>query len=113
MPRMMPTHRADVGLRTLKGNRRRVSAAARGYGRAWERLSRIYRRRHPMCADPFGTHAAEGVPTLGDHVDHVVALSAGGTHAWENLQTLCRRCHSRKTALHDGGFGRARMPPDR
>jgi 5-methylcytosine-specific restriction protein A len=27
---------------------------------------------------------------------------------WDNLQGMCRQCHSRKTATHDGGFGHKR-----
>jgi len=64
--------------------------------------------RNPLCADPIGYHAVDGRIEIATHVDHVVPRSAGGTDAWSNLQPLCASCHSRKTALHDGGFGRAR-----
>ena len=66
----------------------------------------MFKRRHPFCADPFGEH--QGRPTPGDHVDHIIQRSAGGADAWSNLQTLCARCHSRKTVMQDGGFGRPR-----
>lgn len=49
-----------------------------------------------------------GVLVMGKgeaHVDHIVPKVDGGTDDMENLQTLCRSCHSRKTALEDGGFG--------
>ena len=94
------------------GNRpRRESAAARGCGRRWERLTRMFRRRNPLCTDPFGIHAADGVVVPSEQVDHIVPRSAGGTDDWSNMQALSTSCHSRKTVLCDGGFGRAKPPP--
>ena len=108
MPHKPSTHRPPrldrLGLREHRP--RRASAAVSGYDRRWERLARMFRRRHPLCADPFGIHAAEGRVVPGEQVDHIVPRSAGGTDDWSDLQTLCASCHSRKTALHDGGFGR-------
>jgi 5-methylcytosine-specific restriction protein A len=49
---------------------------------------------------------AEGRVTAAQHVDHVVPREQGGSDDWANLQALCASCHSRKTALEDGGFGR-------
>ena len=68
----------------------------------------MFRRRNPLCADPFGFHAADGRIVVGEHVDHIVPRAAGGTDEWSNLQSLCAKCHARKTALYDGGFGNAR-----
>lgn len=45
-------------------------------------------------------------------MDHIVPLAQGGTNDTSNLQTLCRSCHSKKTVLYDGGFGRERMCHD-
>jgi 5-methylcytosine-specific restriction protein A len=84
---------------------RRASAHARGYGRRWDKLARWFKRRHPLCADPFGVHQAEGRVEFGEHVDHIVPRSRGGTDRASNLQTLCAACHSRKTVQCDGGFG--------
>ena len=40
------------------------------------------------------------------HVDHIVARSKGGADLDPNgLVSLCRSCHSAKTARMDGGFG--------
>jgi 5-methylcytosine-specific restriction endonuclease McrA len=105
MPTKPKQHRpaAPTG---AKPARPRPTSTQRGYDRRWSRLARWHRRRHPLCADPFGLH--EGRLVAGEHVDHVVPLSQGGTNETSNLQTLCRRCHARKTVLYDGGFGRAR-----
>ena len=109
MPTRIPTHRCDAmaGFTRHEATPRR-SACALGYDRRWQRLARWFRRRHPLCADPFGFHAADGSPKLGHSVDHIVPRSAGGTDDPTNLQTLCASCHARKTALFDGGFGRQR-----
>lgn len=40
------------------------------------------------------------------HVDHIVPKERGGADELHNLQVLCAPCHSRKTAIEDGGFGR-------
>ena len=65
----------------------------------------MFRRRNPLCADPFGFHAAAGRIVVVEQVDHIVPRAAGGTDEWSNLQSLCARCHARKTARYDGGFG--------
>lgn len=75
----------------------RPSAAARGYDQHWRRIRAAFLRRHPICS-ACGASATE--------VDHIVPIARGGTHAWSNLQPFCKSCHSRKTAHHDGSFGR-------
>ena len=83
--RYCPAHRRDAGAE-------RPSAAKRGYGRRWQRLRAMKLRRDPICE--CGQAATE--------VDHKTPLSARGTNAWDNLQSLCKPCHSRKTAIEQG-----------
>ncbi|NMC30742.1 MAG: HNH endonuclease [Pelolinea sp.] len=52
-------------------------------------------------------------PVLATDVDHKVPLSSGGTHADTNLEGMCHSCHSRKTALNDGGFGNQKIDHQR
>jgi 5-methylcytosine-specific restriction protein A len=85
---------------------RRGSSTERGYDRDWRKIRGAFLANHPFCADPFGDH--QGVRVRARHVDHVVPLSEGGAHDTRNLQPLCHQCHSRKTALFDGGFGNAK-----
>lgn len=81
----------------------RPSAAARGYDSKWARNSARFLKRNPWCA-------LCGAPAkVADHHPHTrrQLLAAGDPHpdAWHHLRPLCRPCHSRATALHDGGLG--------
>ena len=69
----------------------RPDSRARGYNHRWEKLSRIYRRSHPVCETP-------GCDNVSTEVDHIVPIADGGKLlAVDNLQALCRSCHARKT----------------
>lgn len=69
----------------------------------WTRLRvAVLARDSHRCATPGCTHRAS-------HVDHIVAIKrGGGALDPANLRSLCHRCHSRKTAATDGGFGNQR-----
>jgi len=72
----------------------RGSAAARGYGHHWRKVRAMQLRRSPFCE-----HCArDGKTTVASEVDHIVARRDGGSDAFENLQSLCKSCHSKKTA---------------
>lgn len=63
----------------------------------WQRLRARTLREEPRCR-------ACGRP--GEHVDHVIALSAGGApYDRRNVQTLCRACHTAKTNTEPNFFG--------
>ena len=82
-------------------DRARPGSAARGYGARWQRLRVMVLRRQPICCWPdCGEPATE--------VDHVVALANGGDESPDNLQGLCKRHHSMKTFVCNGGLGHAR-----
>lgn len=89
----------------------RPSATERGYGPGWKIYRINYLRAHPFCADPFQIHAKplEVSPQAGV-VDHIKPHRGDQALFWDgaNHQPLCERCHNRKTAEFDGGFGRAR-----
>lgn len=88
-----------------QAEKHRGSAAARGYGRAWQRIrERILARDAYLCQECKRGGKLTAVGKSG-HVDHVTPKARGGTDDDTNLQTLCQPCHSEKTAKEDGGFG--------
>ena len=105
----------DVHRRVSSDGDERVSASRRGYDYRWRQLRRMVLSAHPLCADPFNVHAADGVVVLATDVHHVVPLSSGAAsqvlNRMDNLQPLCHSCHSRVTAAETkmvtaGGGGR-------
>lgn len=78
----------------------RQSAARRGYGYQWQRLRRMKLSEQPLCADPFGVHAAAGEVVLATDVHHEERVSDGNAVLTELrlLTSLCHSCHSRVTA---------------
>lgn len=106
--------------------RQRGSASARGYDAKWDRHRRAFINKlieqHivPVCGARLpgapvtqdSLCAQEGLLT-GDHLDtdHIEPHSGqDDPRFWDerNLQLLCHtRCHPRKTATKDGGFGHA------
>jgi len=106
MPYRPKPHRPPV--MSVPRHLRRGSASQCGYGAHWRRLRMYVLVRQPLCADPFGHHAADNRLVPASQVDHIVPRADGGTDAEDNLQALCETCHARKTALHDGGFGRVK-----
>ena len=71
----------------------RPSASARGYGVAWRRIRAAHLRDEPDCAF-CGATATE--------VDHIERRSDGGSDDRSNLRSLCKPCHSRRTAVQVG-----------
>lgn len=87
---------------------RRLSSHERGYDRRWAKASKAFLKSHPLCAEC----ARQGRTTPATEVDHIVPHKGNKSLFWnsDNWQALCHECHSRKTALEDGGFGRAVTP---
>lgn len=86
----------------------RPSAAERGYDSEWAKAKREYLSTHEYCVS-CGCKA--------NMVDHIIPHKGNHQLFWlrSNWQPMCRSCHSRKTAMQDGGFGNAiwgSMPTD-
>lgn len=82
----------------LKGN-----SSERGYGYRWQKLRNRFIAQHPYCEECM----KQGKITLATDVDHIVPHRGDPALLYDetNLQSLCKACHSRKTAREDGGFG--------
>ena len=98
-----------------KGEQQRGSAHQRGYGSRWARYAQQWKRDYPLCGmradgalhDEHSQCVQRGLVTPAYAVDHIRPHDGPGDatfyHA-DNHQSLCRSCHSAKTAAQDGGF---------
>jgi len=82
----------------------RGTSHQRGYNRRWQKARITYLRREPLCK----YCAAAGLVVAATEVDHIIPHKGNQDLFWDsdNWQGLCKPCHSRKTAIEDGGFGR-------
>ena len=71
----------------------RGSASKRGYDRAWQRLRKWFLNRYPLCQETDCQAAAA-------EVHHVIPISERPDLRLDqaNLMSLCKSCHSAKTA---------------
>jgi len=85
-------------------DRRRGSAASRGYGARWRKASRQFLRENPLCRH----HQQQGIVKAATVTDHTIPHKGDQDLFWDrnNWQPLCDECHNIKTATEDGGFGR-------
>lgn len=79
------------------------SSSERGYGYRWKKLRDRFIAKHPHCVECL----KQGIMTLATDVDHIVPHRGDPALLYDenNLQSLCKSCHSKKTAREDGGFG--------
>lgn len=83
--------------------RRRQDRGPKKYDRrSWRNGTRVQQlRREPLCREC----RKQSLLVEATEVDHIDGDNANDDEA--NLQSLCKRCHSRKTAAEQGAFGRA------
>ncbi len=87
-----PTHRTAQRL-----TERRFQVGGLNYGRPWRRRRRDpHLARNPLCV----ACQAQGLNVLAEEVDHIVPHRGDRDVFWNthNLESLCKSCHSRKTA---------------
>ena len=82
----------------------RPSAAKRGYGYRWQKASKGFLKKNPLCVEC----KEQGSTTQAEVVDHIVPHKGDMKLFWDrdNWQSMCVPCHNSKTAREDGGFGR-------
>ena len=101
--RPCPLHPEPVSVYKQRADER-PSAARRGYDGKWRKYRDAYLSTPRVCACGCG----EIVTKENGMVDHIVpVISASDPNFWRpsNHQAMIRSHHSRKTAVHDGGFG--------
>jgi 5-methylcytosine-specific restriction enzyme A len=75
--------------------RRRGSAAQRGYGPAWQRLAARAKAAQPWCTHCHSSHDLT--------VDHIDPSSKHKRLSLNDVQVLCRSCNSSKGGRRGGG----------
>ena len=79
------------------------------YTYQWRKASKTFLKDNPLCV-----HCErEGRLTPSMEVDHIIPHNGNMNLFWDkrNWQALCKKCHSTKTALEDGGFGNTPKRP--
>ena len=91
-------------------NAARPSPTEQGYGWQWRKARDVFLRAHPLCE--CDECRAQGRVLPASVVDHVRPHRGDAALFWDrsNWQALSKRCHDRKTARFDGGFGNPRTP---
>ena len=80
----------------------RGTATERGYDAAWRRLRSVVLMQEPLCREC----SKRGTYIPATDVDHIVPNATEPHRRLDssNLQPLCKRCHSRKTAMESSGW---------
>lgn len=83
---------------------RRASSSERGYTYRWQKASKNFLKRNPLCVQCL----AEDEVKPSEVTDHIVPHKGDYKLFWDrnNWQALCKQHHDIKTAKEDGGFGR-------
>jgi 5-methylcytosine-specific restriction protein A len=83
----------------MQYDRYRESSSKRGYDSKWRKYREYYLAKHPLCVK---------CGRIATDVDHIKAVNGQSDPLFwveSNHQSLCHECHSRKTALENGGLG--------
>jgi len=89
-----------------KQDKKRGTAHQRGYTSKWRTVSAAFLKKHPLCECD---ECKAGVLRVREAtvVDHIVPHKGDKTVFWDrnNWQAMAKKCHDKKTAKEDGGFG--------
>lgn len=88
----------DNGMRRIpRKNYHEKSRQERGYDRQWELLRDNYAAKNPLCESCLRKGYVEPMFDV-DHIQPFRGLDDPLRLDPDNLQSLCRKCHTRKTA---------------
>lgn len=83
-------------------DKKRGNRHERGYGNDWTKLRNVIMRRDSYLCQVC---LAVGRVTPAHAVDHIVPKANGGTDDPNNLQSICKPCHTTKTAVESAMTG--------
>lgn len=93
---MMKIRTSSQQKNAVRIKRERIDRTAE-YDSRWRKFSHEYRLRNPFCVEclKVGAYNSQHI-----HVDHIIPLEQAPERKYDgsNLQSLCRTCHSKKTA---------------
>ena len=91
--------------RINKHTDRRESASKRGYNSKWARARKEFLIEHPTCECEECRKSVNPLPA--NVVDHIIPHRGDQKLFWDrkNWQAMNKRCHDKKTARENGGFG--------
>lgn len=77
------------------------------YTYRWAQVAKAFLVKHPLCE--CEECKTQGRVTAAEVVDHIKPHRGDRELFWNraNWQAMSKRCHDRKTAKEDGGWGRA------
>lgn len=103
-----PLHMAEQRKREDASRNKATKAL---YGSQWKKARAIYLWANSLCV----MHLKQGETVAASVVDHIEPHKGDASIFWDrtNWQSLCKPCHDRKTAMHDGGFGNERASAPR
>jgi 5-methylcytosine-specific restriction protein A len=101
-----PAAAAAKAERQREYNAKRGSARRLGYTHHWEKVSKFFLARHPLCMQC----ESEGRLTQATEVHHIVPRREDPTLFFDanNLCALCKRCHSSATSKENAARGEGR-----
>jgi 5-methylcytosine-specific restriction protein A len=96
-------HQAQLDNDLRERDKARGSSTDRGYTARWHRARGLYLASHPLCAECRRQGRLAGATV----VHHIIPHQGNYKLFWaeSNWESLCKPCHDRHTATHDGGFG--------
>ncbi len=110
MPERAKSYKPKHTARTFTAKPERQQSHERGYDHRWRKARAAFLRSNPTCA-----YCAAMTPprlTAATVVDHATPHKGDPEIFWDQSRwvSACRECHNRKTATHDGAFGREVKP---